>query len=209
GSLFFRTAVGHPAAQPITQVEQGSIHSGYVILTPDPGFSAPTPAVTFGIVRGGIVQSQAGMFPGPMTTDTSLFADVIPGVGRLLGVALANPGSTANTITLTLLDTSGAAAGTPITIKLQPQQQTAHFLNEFFSADVIGATFQGTFRVQSSTPFAALGLRFSGIEFSTLPLAANATSSGVPSRVLTDGSAANTPAAGTIGGSTAIIFPEF
>src|SRR5262249_45664706 len=79
--------------QPIAQVEQGVIHSGYVVLTPDTNSGTPTPTVTFGMVSGGIVQSQAGTFPGPMTTDASLFVDVIPGIGRNLGVALANPSS--------------------------------------------------------------------------------------------------------------------
>jgi len=195
--------------QPITEVEQGIIHSGYIILTPDTNTTAPTPQVTFGIVKGGLVQSQAGMFPGPMTTDASLFVEVIPGIGRNLGVALANPGSTTNTITLTMRDAGGTLAGTPVTVLLQPQQQIAKFVTEMFSSSVIGAGFRGSLEAQSSTPFAVLGLRFSGTDFSTFPMLMNGTTPGVTSRVLTSGSTPNTPLAGNIGGNTAAVIPQF
>src|SRR5206468_4254612 len=138
-----------------------------VLLTPDANTTTPTPQVTFGMVNGGLVQAQAGMFPGPMATDASLFVEVIPGIGRNLGVALANPGSTTNSITLTMRDAGGTITGTPVTLSLQPQQQIAKFVNELFSSTVIGAGFRGSVEVQSSIPFAVLGLRFSGADFST------------------------------------------
>jgi hypothetical protein len=203
------TTVPATPPQPITEVEQGVIHSGYVILTPDPNTTAPTPQVTFGMVNSGLVQSQAGMFPGPMTTDASLYVEVVPGIGRNLGVALANPGSMTNTITLTMRDAGGTAAGAPITLSLQPQQQIAKFANELFSSSVIGAGFRGSLEAQSSTPFAVLGLRFSGTDFSTFPLLMNTTSTGVPSRTLTSGSTANAPLAGTVGGNAGVTLPQF
>ena len=203
------TTVPVTIPQPITEVEQGVIHSGYVILTPDTNTAVPTPQVTFGIVSGGLVQAQAGMFPGPMTTDALLFVEVIPGIGRNLGVALANPSSTTNTITLTLRDAGGTVVGTPVTLSLQPQQQIAKFINELFSSSVVGAGFRGSLEAQSSTPFAVLGLRFSGTDFSTFPLLMNATTTGVPTRALTSGSSVNTRVAGTIGGNAAVILPQF
>jgi hypothetical protein len=144
-----------------------------------------------------------------MTTDASLFVEVIPGIGRNLGVAVANPGSATNTITLTMRDAVGTLAGTPVTLSLQSQQQIAKFLNELLPSTVLGGGFRGSLEVQSSTPFAVLGLRFSGTDFSTLALLMNATTPGVPSRVLTSGSIANTPIAGNIGGNTAVVLPQF
>jgi hypothetical protein len=190
-------------------VEQGNIRSGYAIITPDVNSSAPAATVTFGIVSGGAVQSQAGIFPVPMTNDASLFVEVIPGISRNLGVAIANPGSTTNPILLTLRDQSGAAAGTPVTVSLQPQQQLAKFVNELFSSGTIQTGFRGSLRLQSSTPFAVLGLRFSGSEFSTLPAAGTATVSGIPPRTLPASSDPNTPIPGNIGGISAVVIPQF
>ncbi len=171
--------------QPITDVEQGTVRSGYAVITPEANSAAPTPTVTFGIVKGGLVQSQAGILPMPMMTDASLFVDVVPAIGRNLGVAMVNPSSTPNSVTLTLRDQTGVVAGTSTTILLQPQQQSAKFVTELFPAAGMGSAFRGTLELQSSSAFAVLGLRFSGTEFSTLPIS------------------------GTAGGNTAIVLPQF
>src|SRR5437867_3604566 len=41
---------------PISDVEQGTVHSGYAVITPDPNSAAPQTTVTFGSVSGGAVQ---------------------------------------------------------------------------------------------------------------------------------------------------------
>jgi hypothetical protein len=195
--------------QVIPDVEQGSIRSGYLIVTPDLNSAAPTPTVTFGTVSGGMVQAQAGMFPGPTATDASLFVEVIPAIGRNLGVAIVNPGNSPSTVTLTLRDATGAVTGNPVFLSLQPYQQVARFVNELFPPDSVGSGFRGSLRLQSATPFAALGLRFSGGEFSTLPFAVATSVPGAPSRTLADGSTPSTPLGGTVGGPTAMILPQF
>jgi len=146
--------VATTSPQPITEVEEGGIRSGYLIITPDSNSAAPIPTATFGIVTRGAVQSQAGMFPGPMMTDGTLFVEVVPGIGRNLGIA--NPGSSTNTVTLTLRDVNGTITGTPVTLVLQPRQQLARFVSELFLADVVGSGFRGNLRVQSSSPVALL-----------------------------------------------------
>jgi hypothetical protein len=173
------------APLPISDVEQGTVRSGYAVITPDVNSVAPSPTVTFGIVSGGAVQSQAGILPQPMMTDASLFVDVVPGIGRDLGVAIANPAAIANSVTLTLRDQSGAVAGVPLTIVLRPQQQLAKFVSELLPGTASTA-FRGSLELQSSTPFAVLGLRFSGSEFSTLPVTGTAA-----------------------GGNTSIVLPQF
>jgi hypothetical protein len=194
--------------QSISEVEQGSIRTGYVIVTPDPTSPAPAVTATFGIVNGGLAQSQAAMFPGPLATDAILFVDAVPGIGRNLGVAIANPGNTANTITLTLRDRNGTILGTPATLSLQPQQQSARFVSELIPSNPLGA-FQGTLEVQGAVPLSVLGFLFNGTPFSTIPVTTIATVSGVPSRTLASGSVTNTPLAGTVGGATAIALPHF
>src|SRR5262249_54106468 len=129
--------------QPITEVEQGAIQSGYAIITPDAGTSAPVSTVTYGIVSGGVVQSQAGVLPSPLTSNAVMYAEAIPGIGRNLGVAIANPSANTNTVTLTLHDTNGNVIGSPATVNLLPFQSTANFVSELFGAGTIAGGFRG------------------------------------------------------------------
>jgi phosphodiesterase/alkaline phosphatase D-like protein len=192
-----------------TAVEQGDIKSGYVIITPDSSSGAPTPTMTFGTISGGSVQSQAGIIPTYMTTDASMFIEVIPRISRNIGVAIANPGSSTTAVSLTLRDENGIIVGSPANVSVPARQQVAKFVNELFGTDTIGSGFRGSLRMQSSSPFAVVGLRFSGAVFSTLPVAVTAPVPGVASITLTAGSTANTPQAGSVGGSTALIIPQF
>jgi hypothetical protein len=201
------TAVTTP--QVIPDVEQGQIRAGYHIVTPDPESAAPTPTVTFGMVNGGMVQAHTGMVPGLITTDASFVVEVMAEIGRSVGVAIVNPSGSTNTVTLTLRDTNGAIAGSPMTLSLKPYQQFAGFVHDLFSSDATGTEFHGSLRLQSSTPFAALGLRFSGGDFSTLPVTSATSVPNAPSRTFVDGSSASTPLAGTVGGLTALISPQF
>jgi hypothetical protein len=195
--------------QPIVEVEQGAIKSGYAVITPDTNMSTPVSSVTYGTVSGGVVQSQAGILPGPLTTNAVLFAEVIPGIGRNLGVAMVNPYSNPSPVTLTLRDTNGNMIGTPATLTLQPLQSTAKFISELFSAATIAGGFRGNLTIQSQTGIAVTGLRFSGIQFSTLPIAGLATLTGTPPILLTAGTAANTPLPGIAGGNSAVVVPQF
>jgi hypothetical protein len=192
-----------------TSVEQGDIKSGYVIITPDGSSSAPTPTMTFGIISGGSVQSQAGIIPTSMATDASVFIEVIPRISRNIGVAIVNPGSSTAAVNLTLRDENGIVVGSPANVSIPARAQVAKFVNELFDADTIGLGFRGSLRLQSSTPFSVVGLRFSGFVFSTLSVAVTAPVPGVPSQTLTAGTTPNTPLAGTVGGSNALIVPQF
>jgi hypothetical protein len=156
---------------PISDVETGGIRSGYVVVTPNPGQTAPLTTLTYGTVSGGQVQSQAAILPGPSVTQASLIVDVVPAIGRNLGVAIANISGTPATITLTLRDQDGTTAGAPVTNTLQNGQQLARLLTELFPASAIGGALQGSLTVQSSAPINLIGLYFSGVQFSTLPAA--------------------------------------
>jgi subtilase family serine protease len=165
---------GPTGPQPISVVEQGSIRSGYLIITPDTNSTLPSPTVTFGTVSNGVVQAQAGVTPIPTITDGSLFVDVMPSISRNLGVALVNPGAGSNVVTLTLRDTTGAPVGSPVSITLSAHQQMAAFMTELFPGGITGNVFTGSLRLQGASPFGVLGLRFSGTEFSTSPVGVSA-----------------------------------
>ncbi|HEY2385043.1 MAG TPA: hypothetical protein VGK48_28035 [Terriglobia bacterium] len=192
-----------------TNVESGQIQSGYVIVTPAAGSDSPSVTFTYGTVSQGLVLAQAGLVPNPMATDASMFVEVIPSISRNIGVAISNPGSVGIAVTLTLRDETGLVVGSPTNITIPAHQQTAKFVSDLFSTDVISSGMRGSLRMQSSSPFAVVGLRFDGGAFSTLPVAVTAPLPGVPSVTLTAGSDPNSPAAGTIGGATSVIIPQF
>ncbi len=206
---FTTTRVPSTTPQTISEVEHGDIKSGYLIITPDAGSSAPTPTMTFGRVSQGSVQSQAGIVPTLMTTDASMFVEIIPSISRNVGVAFANPSASVNAVTLTLRDENGFVLGSPAIVSAPGRQQVSRFLNELFGSDIVGSGFRGSLRMQSATAFAAIGLRFSGPIFSTLPVAIIAPVPGVPSATLIAGIRPNAPQAGIVGGSNALILPQF
>lgn len=172
------TSTPTTAPQPIGVVESGSLRSGYLVITPDSNTALPTPTVTFGTVSGGNVQAQTGITPTPMITDGSIFVNIVPGIGRDLGVAIVNPGASAIIVTLTLRDQNGTAVGSPVAVTLAANQQVAEFVTQLFPSSLIGTGFSGSLRLQASTAFGVLGLRFSSSEFSTSPVAVTASASG-------------------------------
>jgi hypothetical protein len=191
----------------ISDVEDGAIRSGYAIVTPDPNSSVPVASITFGLLRGGVVQSQAGVLPAPLTTDASTFVETIAGIGRDLGLAIVNPGDESNAVALTLRDEFGRTVASTTT-EVPRRFHLAQFVREWFAQSNLSASFRGNLRMQSTLPFAVLGLRFSGAEFSTVGISGTAVTS-IPTRTLSAGSTTDTPRAGTVGGASAILFPQF
>jgi hypothetical protein len=183
------------APLPIAEVETGPVRSGYVIVTPDAGSAAPVSTLTYGMVREGIVQSQAGILPVPLTRDTTVMVDVVQAAGRNLGLAIANPSSTAAPVTLTLRNTEGTVVGSPVSVSISPRHQLARFITELFPAGAIGSTFEGSVTIESPIAVSIIGLRFSGAEFSTVPIP------------VTTG--ASVPLSGNVGGVNAAMFPQF
>jgi hypothetical protein len=156
----------------IDAVESGTISTGYIVVTPDTGTAAPVATLTYGIVHNAVVNSQAAILPTPPTTDTSFFVDAVPAIGRNLGIAVANNSTTATLISLALSDASGNPIFPSSSFLLAAHSQVARFVTELFSPSVIGAAFTGSLEVNSQVPVSIIGLRFSGQEFSTVPIAA-------------------------------------
>jgi len=189
-------------------VETGNVQTGYALITPDPGSSAPLTTLTFGTVQNGVVQTEAGVVPTDATTGETFSLDFLSAVGRNLGLAVANPAGVTNSVTVTLRDDAGSVIGAT-GLNVGPYKQISMFVNELFPAASLGQVFLGSVSIQSGTPFALLGLRFSGADFSTLSGGNIGTSTAVPTRTLTAGSVAETPRAGIVGGVGAILLPQF
>jgi hypothetical protein len=190
-------------------VEQGTVQSGYAVITPDPNSSSPIPTVTYGVVSGGVVLSETSLVPAQLETDALFYAEVIPAISRNLGLAITNPNSTSSQVTVTLRDTFGNAIGTPVNVSLQPQQQISRFITDLFSSSVVGGGFRGSVWLHSATGFAAAGLRFTGLEYSISQAAALTPVVGIPVRTLTAGTTPNVPLAGNTGGAAASVVPQF
>ncbi|PYS21525.1 MAG: hypothetical protein DMG11_27830, partial [Acidobacteria bacterium] len=158
------------APMPITEVETGAIRNGYAVITPLSGSVAPVSTLTYGMVRDGAVQSHGSILPTPLTTETSFLVDVVQTISRNLGIAIANSSGTAASIVMTLRVDDGTAVGAPVTLSIQGRQQLARFVTELFPSSAIGAAFRGNVTIQSSIPVSIVGIHFSGIEFSTVPV---------------------------------------
>jgi hypothetical protein len=180
---------------PIPDVETGSIHTGYVVVTGDLGSAPPVATLTYGSVSGGIVQSQAAVLPAPLTAATSMAVDVVPGIGRNLGIAIANAAGNSALITLTLHDLDGNLVGTQVALSIPAGGQIARFISELLPAASLGSAFRGSISFQSSIPVSFIGLRFSGTQFSTVPIPVT--------------NPAAVPANGAVGGPNATMFPQF
>ena len=157
------------APLPIRDVEMGNIRTGYIVFTPNIDSELPSTTVTFGLVSNGEVKSQAGVIGLPLTTDASLFVELNQAINRNVGVAVANPTDNAASLTMMLRGSDGLAAGNAVVFTLPAHQQLTKFVSEIFHG--IGAEgFAGSLRIQSSSAVSILGLRFSGVLFSTLPI---------------------------------------
>ncbi len=179
------------------------IQAGYAVVTPsggDPG--ALVVFETFGERRGSDTP-QAGVFPSSLSKHFLLFVNMSGRLSRNMGVAIANPGGTpANNVVLTLRDNDGNPAADPKTLPtVDPGHQVAKMVTELFPDQAsVPRDFVGTLDIASDVDVAVIGLRFRGMNFSTLP----ATLLGTPAQVPTI-----TVGSDTIGGPEAVLLAHF
>jgi len=140
---------------------------------------------------------QAGVLPSTMTTHAALFVSASGRLSRNVGVAIANPAATAANITLLLRDNTGTNLATT-TFAIAAHQQTARFVTQLFANKAsVPRDLTGTVDISSDIPVAVVGLRFRGVNFSTIPATILGPVSAVPS-----------PGTG-VGGPFAIILAHF
>jgi hypothetical protein len=131
-----------------------------------------------------------------MTTSGALVVTTHRGLGRDLGVAIVNPQNSPANVTWTLRNAGGNVVATKA-VTLASLQQSAEFVSQLFEDRSEIQDFSGTLTFESSVPVAAVGLRFRGQNFSTLPIVPLAPTTTVP------------PLAGGAGGGGAFILPQF
>lgn len=156
------------------------IMQGYAVITPTSTATAGLVAFeTFGERIGNQVE-QAGVLPSTMTTHAALFVNASGRLSRNMGVAIANPSATPANITLDLRDNAGMNTAT-VDFALPAHQQTARFVTQLFAnQSSVPKDFTGTLDINSDIPIAAVGLRFRGLNFSTVPATILGSVSSVP-----------------------------
>lgn len=177
--------------------DRSPVQAGYAVVTPTSGSPAGLVVFeTFGEHQGNGM-TQAGVLPADMTTNSILFFDANGRLSKNLGVAIANPGSAPANVSITLRDDVGNTLATlPLTVAAG--SQIAKFVTGLFSGQPnVPKDLTGTLQVKSDVPVAVIGVRFRGINFSTLPATSLSSSSPVP--LISTG----------IGGAGAVILPQF
>ena len=138
----------------------GGLTSGSVRATPHSGNAAPSGLVVFSFAPGEKTLSEAGVPALPEGSSFRVYVEAsgTPAqVGSIRsGLAIANTGTTANTVTLEVTHLDGSLAVPPATLALPPSGQIARFLDEIFS---LPDNFSGVLRVTSTTEVAIVGLR--------------------------------------------------
>lgn len=189
---------GTPIAYPQnSHAHQGNMQVGYVIITPTSNNTSGLAAFeTFGESRGNET-TQAGVLPSSLTTEAMIFVTASNRLSRNLGIAVVNPQSSAASVTFTLHGSDGTAISTK-TITINSHNQIAQFVTQIFANQpAVQGEFNGTIIITSTAPVAIVGLRFRGINFSTVPVTIVGPTSQMPM------------VATNVGGTGSLILPQF
>ncbi|MFQ5740956.1 MAG: hypothetical protein ACE5JX_18295 [Acidobacteriota bacterium] len=169
GTITFRGQNGQPLVIPVDGVAQSTISysipaGGVVRIQTDKGgpvqvgYAQVLPDSPDSRINGNIVYNLRGFevsVPNsPLSTQYHVFVELNASADS--GIALANPGARAISISTQLLDSDGKQmAQKPI--DLAAGQQMARFLNEIY--DNLGPSVTATLQLESSDEFSLLGLR--------------------------------------------------
>lgn len=156
---------------------------------------------TFGF-RGLGGTNQAGVLPPGLTTNALLFVDSEGRLGKNIGIAIINPNSSSVNVNLTLRKSDGTTLATG-TMSVPSHQQVSQMVTDLFTnKSSIPSEIVGTLAIStgsSNLPVAAIGLRFRGTNFSTLPVTDLSGAAGQTLPVIAQG----------VGGAGAVLLPQF
>jgi hypothetical protein len=143
--------------------DSGSLVQGYVSA------NLPTGVTGYGVFRQSVagVPDQEAVVPlsgATFTTNTLLFDDT----SYVTGVAVVNLASVSNTITATAYGSQGNLIGTS-SISLPPNGKTAAVLRNLSGLGAIAGAIGSVDFTTSIGNVAALGLRFNGAAFTSIP----------------------------------------
>jgi hypothetical protein len=142
----------------------GTFGGGFAVVAASQGTVAGTAIFSEFDLAGHLI-GEAGVPASPAVPNQAIFVDTIGGFN--VGVAYANPGSAAASVTLSLLDSAAATVATT-TQQLGQGNHTAAFVSQLFPS---AGQLAGTMQLRSDAPLAAIALRFDATSpiFTTLP----------------------------------------
>jgi hypothetical protein len=186
--------------------DTGPIQAGWAVVTPAaPSTTGIVVTETFGFRSAGEAR-QAGNATPPLVTSALMFVDVSDRLAKNVGVAIVNPNNPSADVTLTVRKNDGTLLATK-TINIATRRQITQFVTELFpkaasgvfSGDsILPAEFTGTMLINSNAPISIIGLRFRGVNFSTMPVTPVTLFTGTFPTI-----------ASGVGGTGASILPEF
>jgi hypothetical protein len=151
-----------------------ALQAGSILITVPSTQTQLVVNAVFQTSQGSTLLSEASVLESVQDIEGMLYVNVQPGVTND-GVALANPNSISNSITLTLYDSAGfpVPAGTQ-TFMLAPFGHLAKYVTDIFP-QLQGTNFTGTLSMLSTSPFSAVALRQNGsagggLGFAVLPV---------------------------------------
>ena len=140
----------------------GTITTGAVRVTPDPGSTSPSGSAIFTFTNGGFVVSEAAVPALRPAQSFRLFDVDCNSLGRhQTGVAIANPSATDTaTVTLDLRDVNGNSTGKTSTLMIPPLGQAVGFMKQFPGLESVADLFVGMVRISTTSPagVAVIGL---------------------------------------------------
>jgi hypothetical protein len=162
GTITFSIPAGQ--TRKYTSAGGATYGGGFATVTTTVGTVSGT-AIFSNYDLAGRLIAEAGVPAASAVANQAVFVDTVGGYN--IGVAYANPGAAAANVTLSLLNSSAVEVATTPQI-LGPGNHAAAFTFQMFPN---ATQLAGTMRLQSSTPLAAIALRFdpSFSVFTTLP----------------------------------------
>ena len=164
------TIPGRGAASLTSTVDGGSTVIGHTRIAAGSGEAVPAGAAIVGFRQNGILVTEAGVPPSPLTRDVRIYATLEGPVTT--GLAIANPNAEPVSVSFFFTDTDGASSASR-TFDIAANSQMAGFLSESpFDAT---APFRGTVTLSASLPVSTIALRGlvnerSEFLFTTLPV---------------------------------------
>ena len=136
----------------------GDLSVGYSRIQAGSGSTTPSGVAIFGLRQGGTLVTEAGVPASPLVTNARFYAEVAGAVNT--GMAIANPNSTAATISFHFTDSAGADFGAG-SKTIAANGQFAAFLDQdpFFGLAGGRTSLQGTFSFTSNVPVSVIALR--------------------------------------------------
>jgi hypothetical protein len=127
---------------------------GFAIVQPDTGNTTPSGVAIFGYKPNDVLVSEAAVPASPLLQNARIYAEIAGSVNT--GLAIANPNSSAASITFYFTDSAGNDSHSG-TITIPANSHIAKFLDDPAFNSV--TSFQGTFTLSSNIPVAVIALR--------------------------------------------------